>query len=293
MMFGFRGRGLRRSLAGAALSITMVLALIAAPQAGALRPGEFRYAPSRGEIGSVCPVANPEVLQCLHAAVYGGSVTLGKLTVPITVPGNTLDFGNSYNYATSLFQPIMSRILPLNGPAQPVPGGLFGLTGMPSTTAVTSNLEYAGALTPLQPFGTPETVSFSFDLLSTGEAPAIVLPVKIHLHNPFFGNNCYIGSNTEPIIMRLTTGATHPPLPNKSIVGYAGYLEFMFGANVTASTAAKLVDNSLSVPGANGCGAMLNKAIDLKVGLPSAAGHNSMVFLSNAWISGAGYARGE
>jgi len=51
-----------------------------------------------------------------------------------------------------------------------------------------------------------------------------VLPVKIKLENPLLGGECYIGSNTEPIELALTTGATSPPAPNKSIKGKLGEL---------------------------------------------------------------------
>ena len=50
--------------------------------------------------------------------------------------------------------------------------------------------------------------------------------------------------------------------------------------------ALKLVDNSFSVPGANGCGPLgiLDPALNTIEGLPSAAGNNSAVFSGKSWL---------
>lgn len=36
--------------------------------------------------------------------------------------------------------------------------------------------------------------------------PALIMPVKAHLENPFLGENCYVGSSTTPIIWEVTSG---------------------------------------------------------------------------------------
>jgi hypothetical protein len=293
MMIGFRARSLRLAMAAAAASFSVAGLPALASAANALLPGEYHASPSPAEVAATCPMADPEVLQCVHAAVYGGAVTLNKQSVPISVPGNTLDFGNRYNAELDQTIAVMGTKPPLNGPGEPVPGGLFGLTGRPSTTTVTASLEYAGPLVPLQPFGVPGEITFSFNNISNRTGAGVIMPVKIHLHNQFLGGSCYIGTNAEPIVMRLTTGVTAPPPPNKPIVGTPGFVEFQHGASVVRAVGAKLVDNSFPVPAASGCGAMLDKSIDLKLGLPSPAGHNAFVFLNNVWISGAEFARGE
>ena len=44
--------------------------------------------------------------------------------------------------------------------------------------------------------------------------PAVIIPLKVHLSNELLGEVCYIGSDSEPIVLHLTTGNT--TLPKKS-----------------------------------------------------------------------------
>jgi hypothetical protein len=46
-----------------------------------------------------------------------------------------------------------------------------------------------------------------------GEDP-LTLPIRVHLENATLGNNCYVGSFTNPIVLHLTAGTTSPPPPN-------------------------------------------------------------------------------
>ena len=52
--------------------------------------------------------------------------------------------------------------------------------------------------------------------------PAVRLPIRVHLKNPLLGNSCYIGSESNPIELELTTGTTSPLPPNKPIEGETG-----------------------------------------------------------------------
>jgi hypothetical protein len=49
--------------------------------------------------------------------------------------------------------------------------------------------------------------------------------VKVRLENPFLGSECYVGSNSSPVVLNLTTGTTSPPAPNKPIKGTVGNIE--------------------------------------------------------------------
>ena len=44
---------------------------------------------------------------------------------------------------------------------------------------------------------------------------SVTLPIKVHLTNPagLLGSTCYLGSNSEPIVLHLTTGTTNPRRP--------------------------------------------------------------------------------
>src|SRR5581483_4734214 len=110
---------------------------------------------------------------------------------------------------------------------------------------------------------------------------ALSLPVKVHLENPFLGSECYIGSNSSPIVIELTTGATSPPPPNKSIRGSRGTLESNAEGTILTISKNSLLNNSFAAPGANGCGGifafLVDPIVDSKLGLPSAAGHNTAI----------------
>jgi hypothetical protein len=107
--------------------------------------------------------------------------------------------------------------------------------------------------------------------------PALVLPVKIKLENPLLGSECYIGSNTEPIELALTSGATSPPAPNKSIHGKLGEVGSRGEGRILVIKNNTLVGNAFKVGKAHGCGLLgvLDGLIESKLGLPSPAGENT------------------
>jgi hypothetical protein len=113
------------------------------------------------------------------------------------------------------------------------------------------------------------------------EGVALQLPVKIKLENPFLGSECYIGSAANPVIWPLTTGTTKPSPPNKAIKGSAGKLEILEGGKLEKAVGASLVENDFKAPAASGCGgiysSLIDPIIDEKIGLPAAAGTNTII----------------
>ncbi|HTR89361.1 MAG TPA: hypothetical protein VMG62_04530, partial [Solirubrobacteraceae bacterium] len=148
-----------------------------------------------------------------------------------------------------------------------VPGGLVGVEGVGGE--VTATTELAGP------------VLVNEVSLSTGEGAAVTLPIVVRLENPALGNGCYIGSEGEPIVLRLTTGRTSPPPPNTPISGSRGTLEINEAQSIFTLSGNSLVDNSFAAPGVNGCGeglaAVLDPVVDLSAGLPSAGGNNTAI----------------
>jgi hypothetical protein len=122
---------------------------------------------------------------------------------------------------------------------------------------------------------------------------ALELPVKVHLENPFLGGECYIGSNASPIVLKLTTGTTAPPLPNKPIKGKLGTVSTVGEGEILKISNNSLVNNSFAAPGTNGCGGLFSFLIDPiingKLGIPAAAGHNTAIL--NGTLEQAGAAR--
>ncbi|WP_051970674.1 hypothetical protein [Kitasatospora azatica] len=237
-----------------------------------------------------CPIASgplqePSDLQvgCVVSVTRAGTFTIGTTTVPLTSP-ITLQFGvywdksapqvtfpdgsSANQYAT--VAPSGAKLLTAQ-PAQITIPGIINF--LPGLTSVFAQVELAGQVTDFTP-------------LAAGESyPVFKLPVKLHLYNAFFGGNCYIGSNSSPIVLRPTTGTTAPPAPAQPMTGDPGTIAVNtdpngFGSVIASFSGATLVDNTFAVPGASGCGlgGSLDWIIDLAMGIPAGAGKGSVSF---------------
>jgi len=211
-----------------------------------------------------CPIQNKAVRACLVSTVTSGEFALGNKTVPITKP-ITLQ-GGLEEGSTELIPPSNGETL--SKTPLPVPGGLVGLE-LGGPTEVTATTELAGP------------VQVDESKLATGNGVAVTLPIKVKLDNPVLGSECYVGSAASPIVLHLTTGTTSPPAPNKPITGKPGTLTVNPELTIFTISGISLVDNSFSAPVASGCGgalsAVVDEAVNLQVGLPAEAGHNTAV----------------
>ncbi len=228
---------------------------------------------------------------CDHSYTTGGVVQIGHAIAPISIPGDTFDLGVTALEGGIAISPPHGL---LNGPAQPVPGGLLGSVGNVQLTGVFARLEWAAAVPPATAFGFTENclganplVTFdSCRLLGSKPGTAVTLKVKLHLISSFLGSSCYIGSATQPIVLALTTGVTSPPPPALPIHGKS--VEFLYASSGQFQQAIgiRLVNNSFSVPVATGCGTssgnLVNASINRKLGLPSPPGQNMIAIDANA-----------
>jgi hypothetical protein len=214
-----------------------------------------------------CPVNAPGVTACLVSTVTSGEFTIGSKTVAINKP---VILQGGYNSVTHELVPALDGNT-LSKTALTVPGGLVGIEGLGGE--VTATAELAG------------TVSINLETLGTGKGTAVTLPVKVKLSNPALGEACYIGSNSEPVTITLTTGTTSPPAPNKPITGKLGTIGFKDGRKIATIESNSLVGNEFPAPGVNGCGGVLapviDPIVDVDAGLPAAAGHNTAVLNGN------------
>jgi len=243
---------------GAAIA---ALALLA-PAASATEPAEgferFAGCPSPGE--------NSEVSSCQRTVITGGHFQMGSKDVPIenemVLVGGTNSEGGGFVFNSK------GGLTPVK---QKVPGGVIGLTGL------TWLLEFFGS--------EALTLYATTELAGTLEAGlTLELPIKVHLTNPagLLGSHCYVGSDSGPITLSLTTGTTNPPPPNESITGAVPTFEFGEPPGVGVFANGTFVDNSFAAPGANGCKLYLfgfipisiNGLVNSQSGLPSAAGTN-------------------
>jgi hypothetical protein len=237
-----------------------------------------------------CPSTTPGVLKCLHGVTNGGKVILGKKTVPIVNPV-TLQGGTSAanEEGVSTFFGATNGVT-LSKTPQPVPGGLAGLVNCKeiSNFILRTSCEWTfengltGVNSTLELAKPASDIRVSEQNLVGEEKTAVLLPVKVHLENPFLGSSCYVGSSSSPLTWNLTTGVTAPPGPNVPIHGAVGTLNFLESFQILEITGNEIVDNAWSAPHASGCGGpivelLLDPIIDATSGLPSAAGKNTAI----------------
>ncbi len=96
--------------------------------------------------------------------------------------------------------------------------------------------------------GPAKAVGVHLNNLVEAEGTALELPVKIKLDNPFLGSKCFVGSNSHPIVIDLTTGTTSPPPPNTPISGKVGEVKFEDEFTIVHITNNSLVNNSFAAP---------------------------------------------
>ncbi|MGA8364061.1 MAG: hypothetical protein WB709_06030 [Solirubrobacteraceae bacterium] len=242
-----------------------------------------------------CPVDDPVMLAadgatnsalCLAVSSPSGSLKIGNLA--LTTKSSSYQIGLNDNVSTEVFTAISPPDGAIVDEASEVPGGLQSLI-CPSRARYwwggsCREHRYGGGNYGLN--NTTATVvsagdPYNIDLflgLELGHA-LDTLPVKIHLQNPLLGENCYIGSDAEPIVLQPENlSLTEPPInfglfeangtPN--LTGPLSVFQFFNGQG----------SSSFAVPAASGCGfrGVLDQAINHNVGLPSPVGSNTVTY---------------
>lgn len=173
-----------------------------------------------------------------------------------------------------------------------IPGGLLGLmcpSDIPVVTGVCNsitNISLNKVMATVESAGTPTEFNLTSGL-TTGQQ-IVKLPVRIHLENPLLGSNCYIGSASDPVILR-PQNTTAPAVAIQRFDGDGTpnadggeMLRFALTGNTQG-------DTTFSVPKATGCGlgGILSWAVNLKTGLPSTSGNNHLTLNNASTYSGA------
>lgn len=274
---------IRMSLRPLAAAAVAVGALAFASSASAATPtgdyAQFKY----------CPWQNPAMVNgsCLLSKTTSGEFKLGSSTVPIP-SGTTIVTQGGFNFTSQWdwYNAANGGATLSNTPLK-VPGGLIGLVNTGGWSGVLIDLFNAAVASVNDVYATAELAgSVKFDYIAAAiglDDPAFTLPVKVHLTNPFLGSSCYIGSNSNPITIKLTTGTTHPPAGVTPLVGNPGFTDGNSDGSISTTSNVKLVDNTFSVPAASNCGylildkLLITAGVNLKEGLPSAAGNNRAI----------------
>jgi hypothetical protein len=268
-------RFLKHKLVAGGMVAALFLVVVASALASSHNPkGEFAGFKE-------CPLNRVTITDCILSVSSGGGFTVGKKTVPLVNPvtlqggfegaGSEIKFYGAENGDT------------LSKTAQPVPGGLLGITAPTwwpkelqewfnkqineGLTGVTATVELTGPTKGLT------NIALSTENLLLEEGTALGLPVKIKLSNAILGSNCYIGSDKAPVQLNFTTGTSG------ALKGSAGELDFNEAFTIITISGGKLVDGTYASPGASGCGGIFSFFIDPLVnsilGIPSASGKNS------------------
>jgi hypothetical protein len=273
-MFDRYARRLARARRGALAAATLACAALAASAAPALAESKTQYIEEFKPFRD-CPVAT--AFDCTVSLTIGGEFKMGSKTVAIN---KTITLQGGLAAETFEPQPLIGAAdgNTLSKTPLTVPGGLLGI---PPTEEITGEVTATSELA-----GPPSSVIINRYGITPGRShaeTAVTLPLKVHLENPALGPECYIGSNTEPIVLHLTAGASKAPGSGEVIKGEIG---FPSGAakGKTTILPAVMVDNTFSVPGATGCvnplSLVMDTAVDLSAGLPSAAGSNKAIMQS-------------
>jgi hypothetical protein len=268
-----------RTTIAAVLAIIVSLAIVGVPAAMAFKGG---YA-----VFDQCPLGAEKVNGCINSPTESGEVKIGKQTVPIektqVLQGGLLKEEE---------EGIKRLAAAVNGETltktpQNVPGGLAGLVKcneisgeglIEKTLRATCKATLENGVTGVNAI-TELAAPASSVVLNTlaeesGTGTAVTLPVKVRLENPLLGSACYIGSNAEPLKLKLVTGAT-----SGGPTGKPGTLTSKEEGGIAVISGVSLVDNTFSAPKATGCGllGLLDGTVDNQVGLPSPAGKNLAV----------------
>ena len=255
-----------------------------------------------------CPLLNPVMAEspsvndplyqgvsyaaCVAGDATSGTLKIGNITTPIVRPVN-VQFGffpppNSApggdNTADILSPP--PAVLPppaglsamLVTKPDLIPESLLTALGCPGTAPVVKNLcvqakNFGGKY--LDIFGLAQSAGqlTNFGLLSWTQR------IKVKLINPLLGNNCYIGTDQNPIVVNPQISVN----PGGQLIGKtdpnpAKHPDTMV-LDITSATAS---DSTFFAPAVTGCGPggvaniAVDEAIDASAGLPAASGVNSL-----------------
>lgn len=214
---------------------------------------------------------------CLYSETLEGEFKLGNKTTTLVNP-TFLQGGLSFLGAVTLpVLPPRFGAEEVSKASQPIPGGLTGISPLLGGEA-SATAELAGTI-----IVTPTNLGF-------GRNIALEFPIKIHLENENLGPNCYIGSDEEPVMLKLTDGTTEPPEGVEPMSGKIGVNKGIDKARIAAFYGNTLVDNTFAVPAAKNCGEgvlepILTAAVNAGIGLPSSPGTSHAVLTGNTFTA--------
>jgi hypothetical protein len=227
-----------------------------------------------------CPLNTKAVTDCVFSVSSGGFFTVGKKTVPlenpVTLQGGFFGAGEEVTFVGA------ENGVTLSKTAQPVPGGLLGITApkwwpkfLQDWFNDQINKGFTGVTATVELAAPASQIKLNTENLIFEEGTALGLPIKVKLDNAILGSNCYVGSNSKPVQIDFTTGTSG------SLKGSAGTPTFNEAFTLLTLSGGKLVNQTFAAPGVSGCGGIFSFFIDPLVnsilGIPSASGNNTAI----------------
>jgi hypothetical protein len=269
------GRGKRGALAVVAVA-GLALATGVAPASAAEKDPLKKLNKAEFQKFVNCPIAQAK--GCIFGEVLEGEFKLGNKSTPIVNP-TLLQGGLAViGFNTLPLIPPLHGVEELSAVSQPIPGGLTGVSELIGGPA-SATAELAGI---------PNVTAV---FLGFGHDTAVELPIKVHLENELLGPNCYIGSDAEPIVLKLTDGTTTPPEGVEPISGKIGTNEGRDKGRLLTFINNTLVDNTFAVPAAKNCGTnallepIITAAVNTAVGLPAKPGVSKAILTGNQYTT--------
>ena len=277
------------------VTTALVVSLSAIGVSSAMATPKGEYA-----VFAQCPLSNLELSGCIVSRTESGQITIGKQEVPI-INTQTLQGG-----LKNISPGVKEIVAALNGETltktpQKVPGGLTGLVKCNEIKGegffeklergaceLIFENKYTGVNATTELAGPASSIYLNEGALEFETGTGLGLPVKVKLENPLLGNECYIGSNSNPVKLELTTGTSG------TLKGKLGEIIPKAEGGILEIKNSKLVDSGFSAPAATGCGEglswLLDPIINSKLGLPASTG-NSAVLNTTLEQAGAGLVR--
>ncbi|MBM4667937.1 hypothetical protein GS448_12700 [Rhodococcus hoagii] len=257
--WGFNVRKLmtRSVILGAATALALVgggVADAAAPVSGA------KYDFKNWDTCQLDKVYDPDtgVGTCMTVVIRDGTMRVGSLNVQI--PDGSLMIAGGVAQDQVFVPAANDGKFGVYSKSLSVPGGALGTSSAEDfgPTAIQATVE-AVALPVVDPYNL-----------------GVQLPVRLKLSNSLLGNNCYIGSTSNPIRLSLALqDAGAAQWISDTVPGVPG------GVWPQATHKA----TNFAVPGATGCGLFgsLNWAVNQRAGLPSGGAGNSLSTTSSVY----------
>lgn len=220
---------------------------------------------------------------CTAGDATGGSITIGNITTTVTEPVN-VQFGfawqpSSTDFPVPAYPPLAGESALLSTKPDLIPQSLTTALGCATATDPTVRSICKTAQARGGVYNQVFALAQEAGALTNFRLFTWTQPVKFQLINPLLGNNCHIGTDSNPIVLN----------PQLSL-GPGGTITFALDpaptvhpdSEVLALNGAVASDSTFTAPGVVGCGpgGAANDAVDTALnagaGLPSASGTNSL-----------------